>query len=98
MSLRRAARLLHPASLCVSTTGQVSGKTGNASMRRSTSRRRTVVGSGLGSSFLRHAPEFGEDLRRQRRGSSAADAPEHLPGVLTFLWLFAVQGVVILKP
>jgi len=44
------------------------------------------------------APEFGEDLHRQRRGSGAADAPEHLPSTLTFLWLFAVQCVGILKP
>ena len=39
------------------------------------------------------APEFGEDLRRERRGSGATDAPEHLPGTLTLLRLPAVQGV-----
>jgi hypothetical protein len=39
------------------------------------------------------APEFGEDLRREGRGSGAADVPEHLSGMLTFLWLPAVQGV-----
>jgi hypothetical protein len=39
------------------------------------------------------APEFGEDLRRERRGSGAAYAPEHFPGTLTFVWLPAVQGV-----
>ena len=44
------------------------------------------------------APEFGEDLRRGRRCSSAADAPEHLPGMLMFLRVPPVQGVVILKP
>jgi hypothetical protein len=40
-----------------------------------------------------HAPEFGEDLRRESRGSGAADAPEHLPGTLTPLRFPAVQGV-----
>ena len=39
------------------------------------------------------APEFGEDLRREGRGSGATDAPEHLPGTLTLLRLPAVQGV-----
>ena len=39
------------------------------------------------------APEFGEDLRRERHSSGATDAPEHLPGTLTFVWLPAVQGV-----
>ena len=40
-----------------------------------------------------HAPEFGEDLRRERRGSGAADAPKHLRGMLTLLWNPPVQGV-----
>ena len=31
------------------------------------------------------APEFGENLRRERRGSGATGAPEHLPGTLTFV-------------
>ena len=39
------------------------------------------------------APEFEEDMRREDRGSGATDAPEHLPGTLTFVWLPAVQGV-----
>jgi hypothetical protein len=39
------------------------------------------------------APEFGEDLRRERRGSGATDAPENLPGTLTFVRHPAVQGV-----
>ena len=39
------------------------------------------------------APEFGEDLRREGRGSGAADAPEHLSDMLRFVWLPAVQGV-----
>jgi hypothetical protein len=54
-----------------STTGPVSGKTGKASMRRSTSRR-TVVGSGLGSSLLRHAPPNSE---RTCAGRAAVPAP-----------------------
>ena len=40
-----------------------------------------------------HAPEFGEDLRQKRRDSGAADAPKHLPGMLTLLWNPPVQGV-----
>ena len=31
------------------------------------------------------APEFGEDLRREGRGSGTADTPEHLPYALTLL-------------
>jgi hypothetical protein len=51
--------------------GPVSGKSGKASMRCSTSRR-TVVGSGLGSSFLRHALANSE---RTCAGSAAVPAP-----------------------
>ena len=54
-----------------STMGPVSGKTGNASMRRSTSRR-IASGSGLGSSFLRQAPPNSE---RTCAGSAALRAP-----------------------
>src|SRR5215208_8070399 len=43
--------------------------------------------------FSTTRPEIGEDLRREGRGSSAADAPEHLPGTLTLLRLPAIQGV-----
>src|SRR5215203_6363248 len=75
-----------------STTGPVSGKTGKASMRRSTSRR-TVVGSGLGSSFLNHAPRNRRGPAPGGPGSGATDAPEHLPGTLTLLRLPPVQGV-----
>jgi hypothetical protein len=39
------------------------------------------------------APEFGEDLRREGRGSGTADTPEHLPSTLTLLRLPPVQGV-----
>jgi hypothetical protein len=53
-----------------STAGAVSGKTGNASMRRSTSRR-TASGSGLGSSFPAHAPP---DSGRTCAGSAAVPA------------------------
>src|ERR671911_2446727 len=76
-----------------STTGPVSGKTGKASMRRSTShRRRRRVRPGLELSQA-CALEFGEDLRREGRGSGATDTPEHLPGTLTLLRLPAVEGV-----
>jgi hypothetical protein len=76
-----------------STTGPVSGKSGKASMRRSTSRAYCFwIRPGLEPSQA-CAPEFGEDLRREGCASGATDAPEHLPGTLTFVWLPAVQGV-----
>ena len=42
---------------------------------------------------LARAPEFEEDLSRERRGSCATDPPEHLPGTLTLLRVPLVQGV-----
>jgi hypothetical protein len=76
-----------------STTGPVSGSTGKARSRRSTSRR-TVAGSGRGSSFLKQALANSE---RTFAGTAAlpcaTDAPEHLPGTLTLLGLPPVQGV-----
>ena len=32
-------------------------------------------------------------MRWERRGSGGADAPEHLPGTLTCVWLPPLQGV-----
>jgi hypothetical protein len=71
----------------------VSGSTEKARSRRSTSRR-TVAGSGRGSSFLKQALANSE---RTCAGTAAlpcaTDAPEHLPGTLTLLGLPPVQGV-----